>query len=59
MSRHIGGPPCPVPRRTRESTQKNADTTALKANKISIVPMSGDWTAKPTAGLTKVVQALQ
>jgi 5'-nucleotidase len=43
----------------RVSTQKNADTAALKANKISIVPMTGDWTATPSAALTKVVKALQ
>lgn len=43
----------------RPSTQKNADTTAIGKNRISIVPMSGDWTAKPSSDLTKVVKQLQ
>ena len=42
----------------RESTNKNSDTEALKANKISIVPMDGDWSAKPSASLTELVKAL-
>ena len=42
----------------RPSTNKNSDTKALKARKISIVPLSGDWTAKPTKALTGVVKAL-
>ena len=43
----------------RESTNKNSDTEALKANKISIVPMDGDWSAKPSASLTELVKALK
>ena len=42
----------------RKSTNKNADTEALRANKISIVPMDGDWSAKPSKELTALVKAL-
>jgi 5'-nucleotidase len=43
----------------RVSTQRRADTKALKANRISIVPMSGDWTAQASADLTRIVTAFQ
>lgn len=42
----------------RLSTNKNSDTAALKANKISIVPLDGDWTAKPSKALSGVIKAL-
>lgn len=42
----------------RKSTNKNSDTEALKANRISIVALDGDWTAVPSKGLTAVVTAL-
>lgn len=42
----------------RPSTNKNSDTAALIANKISIVPMDGDWSAKPSKQLTALVKAL-
>lgn len=42
----------------RHSTNKNADTEALRANRISIVPMDGDWSAKPSKQLTAIVKAL-
>lgn len=42
----------------RPSTNKNSDTAALIANKISIVPMDGDWSAKPPKQLTALVKAL-
>ncbi len=42
----------------RRSTNKNSDTAALKANKISIVPLDGDWSGTPTKTLTQVVTAL-
>ena len=29
-------------------TKKNADTTALAADKVSVTPIDGDWTASPT-----------
>ncbi|MEP9363292.1 5'/3'-nucleotidase SurE [Nocardioides sp. CN2-186] len=43
----------------RKSTNKNADTEALRAGKISIVPMDGDWTlsAAPKS-LQAIVKAL-
>ena len=44
---------------TRTSTNKNSDTAALTANKISIVPLSGDWTAKASPALTAVVNGLK
>ncbi len=42
----------------RKSTNKNADTEALRANRISIVAMDGDWSAVPNKGLVAVVKAL-
>jgi 5'-nucleotidase len=30
----------------REETRRNADTTAITENHVSIVPLSGDWTAE-------------
>lgn len=43
----------------RKSTNKNADTEALRANRISIVPMDGDWSIKsPSKQLTAIVKAL-
>jgi 5'-nucleotidase len=42
----------------RPETRANADTTALTENKISIVPLSGDWTARATTKLTTIVSGL-
>jgi len=43
----------------RKSTNKFADTEALRANKISIVPMDGDWSVtSPSKQLTALVKAL-
>lgn len=42
----------------RKSTNKHADTEALRANRISIVPMDGDWSATPSKRLTALVKAL-
>lgn len=42
----------------RKSTNKNADTEALRANKISIVAMDGDWSLTPTKQLTGIVKGL-
>ncbi|MBZ5737863.1 5'/3'-nucleotidase SurE [Nocardioides mangrovi] len=43
----------------RKSTNKNADTTALDANRISIVAMTGDWSRTPSKKLTALVKALR
>ncbi|GAA4374117.1 5'/3'-nucleotidase SurE [Nocardioides caricicola] len=43
----------------RKSTNKNADTEALRANRISIVAMDGDWSiTSPSKQLTAIVKAL-
>lgn len=42
----------------RRSTNKNADTEALRANRISIVAMDGDWSATPSKSLAGIVKAL-
>ena len=43
----------------RKSTNKNADTEALRAGRISIVAMDGDWSAgAPSKSLKSVVKAL-
>ncbi|MGB0101296.1 MAG: 5'/3'-nucleotidase SurE [Nocardioides sp.] len=43
----------------RKSTNKRADTEALRANRISIVPMDGDWTATPSKNLNRVLKTLK
>ena len=43
----------------RKSTNKNADTETLRANRISIVPMDGNWSvATPSTTLQEIVKAL-